>query len=202
MLKESLISEINIAISDRYIILSENSIIDKIEEIKPEELTETDILLLKRNNKFNINESTLNGWKTILITLLANKEELEYALRWAAITKEALLDPESSDLYLLILFENYENIAEGSCIRIETTEQFCRKFVLRPNETVQQLINRTFLKSITELRKETRISDPLSSALSSTALKHNWLNISEQSHWRKLFLTGKAGCDIIDELFL
>ncbi|MBN8864960.1 MAG: hypothetical protein J0H92_16420, partial [Sphingobacteriales bacterium] len=58
---------------------------------------------------FRLQRITKNGnrhnWKTLLMVELKDKEDIQSALQWSATVKDALLDPETADLYLLILFD-------------------------------------------------------------------------------------------------
>jgi hypothetical protein len=101
-------------------------------------------------------------FRTVLISVLNNKTELQIALRWAAEVKRELLDPETSDLYMIIVIPDLPN---ESCTRIESTEAFCRKFVLRLDESPSELISRTFIAHLSEEESTKEITDPLTEAL-------------------------------------
>lgn len=201
MTKELLISAIYIAIDGRFQIDPNEDFLKKLEEIKPSELTDAAALRIQRLPSSEGATLSLDTWRTVLVTVLANEDQLRHAFEWAALVKETLLDPESSDLYLFIAFENQTNLQIESCISIESTDPFCRKYVLRPAETPEQLIERTFLAPLTSSSVNNSISNPLLAAFSSTETQHPWFNATEQNRWHKIFLSGKTGHDLVDELF-
>lgn len=200
MKKEEFIEAINKAINGRFKIQPKKDA-PKFDEIKPSELTDVTVFRIQKIPILQNTSIPLQYWRTILVTLLKNDSQLEKALQWAALVKEALLDPESSDLYLFIIFDNSVNITMESCIRIESTEQFCRKYVARPEESPEQLIERTFLTPLADLSAKNILFDPLISAFSSLESKYPSFNTLTQNKWREAFLSGKNGSEIINELF-
>lgn len=74
------------------------------------------------------------------------------------------------------------------CIRIEATEQLCRKYVLLPNETINSFFERTFLSKIVEEKTQIRGKDPLDYALSSIRKDFAWLSDEMEIEWKKCFL--------------
>lgn len=201
MTKELLITAIDIAIDGRFQIDPNEGFLKKLEEIKPSELTDAAVLRIQRLPSSEGPTLSLDTWRTVLVTVLVNKVQLRLAFEWAALVKETLLDPESSDLYLFIAFGNHINLTIEYCILIESTEQFCRKYVLRPEETPEQLIERTFLAPLINSSVNNRISDPLLAAFSITGNQRTWFNTAEQNKWQKIFLSGKKGDELVDELF-
>ena len=201
MKKELLIKAIYIAIDGLFQIQPDEGFSKKLEEIKPRELTDVATLRIQRLPNSEITMLSFDTWRTVLVTVLANKDQVRHALRWAALVKDVLLDPESSDLYLFIAFENQADLTIESCIHLESTEQFCRKYVLRPEETPEQLVERTFLAPLISSSMNTRVSDPLIAAFSNTGSQHTWFNTAEQNRWQKIFLSGKKGDELVDELF-
>lgn len=191
-------------INSQFIIQSDEYALKKIDEIKPEGLTDTFVLRIQRNRILQTPSKPLNYWRTIIVTELASKIQLESALQWAASAKEILLDPESADLYMFIIFKNNVNISIETCIRIESTEQFCRKYVARPGESPEDLISRTFLTSLDDFSKSPDIpilDDPIDIVFSSLKKDFLWFNATEQKNWRENFLSGKSGSEIINTLF-
>ena len=69
-------------------------------------------------------------WKTLLVTGI-DPDQIRDVLQWAALCKELLLDPETSDVYLFIIWSGENNPSIEECLRIEANEDFCRKFVLK-----------------------------------------------------------------------
>lgn len=166
-------------------------------ELVGDELPQKKLIRIQRI--VNEGKEKLNTWKTILIVELENKEKLKYALRWASLVKDSLLDPETADLYLFIFFKK-NNISLEHSLRIELTEQFCRKYVQRPDETAEQLIDRSFLRKIEDSSKKTIDIDPLYTALSLTSSSFEWFTKEEQKKWKNVFLSAYIGSDLVEKL--
>lgn len=181
-------------IQDRFTIFYDE-VSKEILSLSPEELSKKNIMRLKRIN----NPLEINNRKTILLVCLENIEQLTYVLKWASIAKEILLDPESADLYLFICFNN--EITSEMCIRIESTDQFCRKYVLRPSETYDQFLERTFLAKPNSSGQELLSTDPLLKAFSLVEEDYDWFSSKEQNRWKSSLLSGLTGSDLIEDLF-
>ncbi len=165
-----------------------------------EKLLIKDIFRLQRI-KPNEEDHAIN-WKTLLIVELQNKEDIQLALQWAATVKDALLDPETADLYLLIIFdENAIDITVDECYSIESSEKYCRKYIQRPGQTAIDLIDRTFLSILEEAEQSKDALDPVSTALAATAEKYNWFSIEEQRKWRAALLSNASGNELLEDLF-
>jgi len=138
-----------------------------------------------------------SGCRTILIASLASRSEsLQCALRWAADVREQLPEPETADLYMFLLIENVSFEDAG---RIEADDQFCQKVVLRPEEKVNEFLDRTFLSALTFDGETGMIGDPLQTALHSMADKHPWTG-AHLPAWRALLLSGKSGSELAQAL--
>jgi hypothetical protein len=140
-------------------------------------------------------------WKTLALIEIETdvekdfKAELKRAISWIASIKESLLGNESSDLYLFLAFNN--QICKEECLRIEATEQLCRKYVLLPGEDISEFVNRTFLQKYVESTDKLVGNDPLERAFSKTVALHNWLMPEIQEKWKKAFLS-LYGSELID----
>jgi hypothetical protein len=94
------------------------------------------------------------GRKTMIIAIVdriesrerGDNEQLERVLTLAANIRAELLGAEPYDLYLFLGVKN-PPANNDPCLRLEATEQFCRKYVLRPDESVHDLLERTFLST-------------------------------------------------------
>lgn len=137
------------------------------------------ITLKKRSAKFG-------GNKTLLIAHLSSLDKIGLGAKWAAEVRDALPEPEASDLYL---FLSVNGLSDGECSRLEADEQFCRKYVLRPSETALSLVLRTFLGPLEVGDDEVGVADPLISAMRLTAKEHEWLDSPMQDYWKELFLS-------------
>jgi hypothetical protein len=143
-----------------------------------------------------------NNWKTLLILELQNKEEIQSALQWSATVKDALLDPETADLYLLIIFDQNDiDISVDECYSIESSEKYCRKYVQRPGQTAVELIERTFLGKLEDAQQQGDAVDPINTAMTATAEKHSWFTVEEQRKWRTALLSNESGNELIESLF-
>lgn len=73
-------------------------------------------------------------------------------------------------------------------LRIESTEQFCRKYVLRPTETLENFLERTFLAKPNAVIKELLSTDPLIKSFLAVQSENNWFNSEEQKKWKEALL--------------
>lgn len=103
-------------------------------------------------------------------------------------------------MYLIILPQDYE-LTIDECINIESSEKFCRKFVLRPLETIDELLGRTFLIPISSAGPEGGIQDPLTLALKEIQNAIPLFDEKEQTQWKKLLLTVSNGQELVDKIF-
>lgn len=189
---EKLVKGINHAIRNRFKIDTDSG--TNILSLCPQELPEKFMFRLER-----IAEPRLTTRKTILLVAIEDDSQTIHAFRWAAIAKEILTDPESSDLYAFICFK--QNVPIDVCLRIESTEEFCRKYVLHPDESIELFLERTFLAKTTTSSQDSLSADPLIKSFDSVGLKHSWFNSEEQNHWKRILLSGTTGSDLIEELF-
>ena len=160
----------------------------------PLELAVRNVFRLER-----IANPKVNTRKTILAVGIEDDKQTVDALRWAAITKEILVDPESSDLYLFICFN--QTVLLEVCMKIESTEQFCRKYVMHPDETVEHFLERTFLAKPASASSGLLSADPLIKSFVSVEGEHDWFKTEEQNKWKEILLSGLTGSELIDELF-
>ena len=194
---EELISSITESLTDRFQIEKATDFSSMLLELAENKHLQKSIMRIQRIPKNN--ELQLATWKTLLIVELRNMEELKDALEWTALVKDTLLDPDTADLYLFISSEKDEISLEQS-LRIESTEQFCRKYVQRPDETFERLIERTFLQKIEDSSKKTIDIDPLYNALSLTSSSFKWFTKEEQKKWKNVFLSAYIGSDLVEKL--
>jgi len=142
-------------------------------------------------------EGGRGGWRTILIAVLDfNSNAVHSVARWAADVRDKLPDLEAADLYMFLLFDS---IPDEDAARIETDDRFCRKVVLRNNESETELLDRTFLAALTPNGESTTIGDPLETALLAMGEKHVWTSAHLKT-WRTLLLSGLSGSDLAKAL--
>jgi len=189
---EYLLSEIAKIINDRFII-DNSQLSNRLIDEAPSELSIKQVIRIKHNNC-----PDLTTFKTILVVSIENEKELVYPLKWIATVKEMLLDPESADLYLFV-FQN-GNISLESCLRIESTEQFCRKYILYPEESFEHFLGRTFFTKLAVSAEDILDSDPLLKAFSAVQKDHKWFASNEQKRWAEIFLSGKTSAELIEDL--
>jgi hypothetical protein len=130
--------------------------------------------------------SDLGGNKTLLLAYFSSLDQIGLGAKWAADVRDALPEPEASDLYL---FLSVNGLSEGECSRLEADEQFCRKYVLRPSETDLSLVLRTFLGPLEAGDDEVSVADPVVTAMRATAKEYEWLDSPMQEYWKELFLS-------------
>ena len=181
------------AIGKRFIKEEANALTEQLFSLV-ENIDVKNLIRIKRTNK----ESLLT-WKTILLVQLEDKESLKDALQWTAAVKNALIDPETSDLYLVLISENNIFSIDDS-MRIEATEQFCKKYVQRMDETPQCLIKRTFLSNFSINISDAIRIDPVDNALFETGQKFDWFNESIQAIWKKAFFSIETGNELLDRI--
>ncbi|ELA7154695.1 TPA: ABC-three component system middle component 1 [Photobacterium damselae] len=150
------------------------------------------VLLLKREG------SEDDNFKTVLVASVNSVKESGAVIHWAANVRDMTPEPNSSDIYL---FLNIKNASIEDCNRIEADELYCRKYVIKPHESLQNFISRTFLALPISISDIEELSDPISVSLSRAAVKHQWLSHEEQMAWRQILLSHDSAQDIIDELF-
>ncbi|OFY86404.1 MAG: hypothetical protein A3F72_11435 [Bacteroidetes bacterium RIFCSPLOWO2_12_FULL_35_15] len=196
---EELKKSIDDYIKDRFQLETAEGISNLFCSLDEKNLAKKSILRIQRI-KQNENGNTSN-WKTLLIVEIQNKEEIQYALEWSAIVKDALLDPETADLYLFIVFEKDKaDISIEECYNIESSEQYCRKYVQRPDKTPLELIERTFLSKLEDAEQEADAVDPINSVMAATAEKHPWFTDEEQKKWRTALLSDNSGNELVELL--
>ena len=189
---EKLLQGINLSIKDRFNIDSGSC--ESIFALCPQELTVKAMYRLER-----ITDPKSKTRKTILVVGIEDDSQTIHAFRWAAIAKEILIDPESSDLYLFICFN--QSVPLEVCLRIESTEQFCRKYVIHPEETIEHFMERTFLAKLNSASQGILSADPLIKSFVSVQIEHDWFNTDEQNKWKGILLSGLTGSELIEELF-
>lgn len=161
------------------------------------DLMNKEILRIRRNG------IQVDCWKTLALVEIETdnesdiKSELRKAISWIAAIKESLLGTESTDLYLFLAFNDEVSIEE--CFRIESTEQFCRKYVLMPSEEIHKFVNRTFLQKLVNSANTIDAEDPLERAFSKTVTKYSWLTPETQKIWKKAF-SDLSGSELADTL--
>lgn len=182
-------------ILESFYIIQQGELTEELLSYAPDELIHKKVIRIQRNNK-NTKFKTDN-WKTLLIVELEDQSNLKMALDWVVLVKESLLDPQTADIYLFLTFSSDVSIEE--CLRIESTEQFCRKYVLLPEEDAFEFVNRTFLQRLVNSTDTIDGKDPLESAFSKTSKKYNWLTSEMQKRWKSAF-SDLSGSELIDAL--
>ncbi|MCR1973815.1 hypothetical protein NSA52_06665 [Clostridium sporogenes] len=184
-------------ISERYEIDNNTSFANELISLADEDLKHKNILRLKRLGR------NVDSWKTIVIVEIQSndeagiKVELKKAINWLALVKESLLGTESADLYLFLAFNS--DVSKEECLRIESTEQFCRKYVLLPGEEITEFVNRTFLQKLVNHENIKHSEDPIERTFSITAAKYRWLTPEIQKTWKKAF-SDLSGNELSDAL--
>lgn len=152
------------------------------------------IFRLKRKNLSN-----LKTYRTFLLVQLNDNETFRGALQWVAAVKSSLTDPETSDLYLIVVSENNFFTIDES-MRIEATESFCRKYIQREDERPEDLIRRTCLASYSKTQGETLKMDPVNIVFSKTQKKFSWFDNSIQHIWKDAFYSIYNGSELWEKI--
>lgn len=178
----------------RFIISNNDHLNEVLQEITPESLNDRLILSLKRD------WHNSGGERTLLVAVLGSLSEFKIALQWAASVKDELLEPANGDLYLFIVIKG-DDLSIEQCTDIESSDRICRRYVLRPEETIEDLLNRSFIAPVMGNADTAGISDPLHLALEKTASNQQWFTQEEQQTWQQILLSGKTGQELIESLF-
>lgn len=183
-------------IQARFHIESPNVLQTEMLDLTPQGITNKQVLRFCRPLSSNVPNQF---GKTLLVTGI-DPDQIRDVLQWAALCKEVLLDPETSDVYLFIMWSGKNNLSIEECLRIEANEDFCRKFVLRPSEAIESFIERTFLKKIDASKPLDLGQDPLISAFSGLEQQFSWLDEAEKARWRAAFNSGATGFELFNIL--
>lgn len=193
---EEFILVIENSFQDRFKKDSDNNMVSIIEELA------SDVVKNKKAFRITRIRSQDSGkFRTILLVGIDEKKNLKESMEWAGLTRDLLLNPELSDLYLFIYFPEELLQSINECLRIEATEEICRKYVIRPNETGEDFIKRTFLMPLIVSDGKTLGADPLLNAFNEVEKNFPWFTDLEKENWKKAFLSGSTGADLIDQIF-
>ena len=191
---DNLIQEL---IKDRYEIDNNNEICNELLYMADEDIRNKHILRIKRKNIVNKYRKTL-----VIVEINSSNEddikrEFRLTMKWIALIRENLIGFENCDLYLFISFG--DNIGVDECLRIEATEQFCRKYVLFPNESINDYLSRTFLQCINLGYEEIDGENPIERAFNNTHKTFEWFNKEIQDSWKESFKK-YTGSDLAESL--
>ena len=184
-------------INNRYETDNNIDLANELLSLAHEDLKHKEILRLRRLG------AKVDTWKTIIFIEIESEDEvdikleLKKAITWLATIKESLLGAESTDLYLFLAFN--AEVGKEECLRIESTEQFCRKYVLLPDEDITEFVNRTFLQKLVSHSGIIDGEDPLERAFNKTAAQFDWLKPEIKEKWKKAF-SELSGIELSDAL--
>lgn len=182
-------------IKARFSIKSQGPIENEMIEIASENLQNKKLLRF-----FRPLETLEPHLKTLLIVGINSDNYLKDVLQWVALCKELLLDPETADIYLVIMWTGETQPSIEECLRIEASEDLCRKFVLRPNEIKESFVERTFITKVDAPTPLDLGQDPLISAFSVLEQEFSWFNDDEKVKWREAFTSGSSSFDLFNTL--
>lgn len=186
---------INHQIEARFSIRSQSTIENEMIEVASENLKNKKLLRF-----FRPLQSSESHLKTLLIVGIDSQNHLKDVLQWAALCKELLLDPETADIYLAIMWAEEIQPSIEECLRIEASEDFCRKYVLRPNETKESFVERTFITKVDAPTPLDLGQDPLISAFSVLEQEFTWFDDEEKAKWRDAFSSGSSSFELFNAL--
>lgn len=147
--------------------------------------------------------SSGGGGRTILLAAIDKIDDWTLVSRWSAQVRDMLPEPETSDLYLFLVADGF---SAHNRSRIESDEQFCRKYVAGSVDELPGLLDRTFMASLSFKESESEsedkdgIVDPITAAFQATQKKHTWLTEAFQQHWLNTLLTEKPGKDLVPQI--
>jgi hypothetical protein len=193
---EQFTTHINSVIENRFSIENQNDLKAEMLALLLENIGNKQVLRFCRQHS----SDTLRHYMKTLLIVGITLDNLRDVLQWAALCKEILLDPETSDIYLFIFWLNDSMPSVEECLRIEANEDFCRKFVLRPNETIDSFIERTFLRQVKVPQPLDLGQDPLISAFSGLEEEFRWFGEAEKARWKEAFSSGVSGSELFDAL--
>jgi len=181
LIKDRFVKEENQAKSDYFLDLDEYNLNKKI-------------IRLKRSLK-----ADLLFYRTLLLVEINDESLLKGSLKWTSAVKNNLTDPETSDLYLIIVSEKNIYSIDDS-MRIEATEQFCKKYVQRDGESPECLMKRTYLSKLSSGGSHGIQEDPLKKALQNTNTDHKWFDEEQQKVWKDAFTSNDNGNELLDKI--
>jgi hypothetical protein len=183
-------------IDGKFSVCSDEPLRQEIEQSIGKNSSYMEVFRIIRTNNKNAKRKTLIFADLSEVEM---KEKLQFKeiLRSTALIKEILPGTENVDIYLFIAFSNQMTIDER--IRIEATEQLCRKYVLLPNEDIESFFERTFLSKIVEEKAQINGKDPLDRAFSNIKKDYVWLSDEIEEEWKKYFLED-SGSDIAEKI--
>lgn len=152
------------------------------------------VIRLKRSFQTN-----LLFYRTLLLVEINDGLFLKETLKWTSAVKNSLTDPETSDLYLIIVSSNNIFSVDDS-MRIEATEQFCKKYVQRDGEIPECLMKRTYLSKLSFGGGNSIHGDPLKRALQNTNSEHAWFDAENQKLWKEAFTSEDNGNELLDKI--
>lgn len=169
----------------------EVSVVESLALLAEPSLADVSALKLRRATKPH------SSGRTVLLAVIDKVEDWKTVSRWTAQVRDMLPEPETSDLYLILLAEEFSS---HNCSRIEADEQFCRKYVTSSLEEIPSLLDRTFLARLSASGTGDGIVDPVTAAFQSTQARHAWLTNTVQEHWLRTFLSEKTGKDLVPDI--
>jgi len=191
----TLIKDEILSLAEGRFIKEDNLFLDSIlDEITPKLLDDRIVITLKRAT------SNFHGMRTLLITVIDSQEKIKNTLQWAASVKDELAEPQNGDVYIFIAVKD-NLMSVDQCTEIESSDKICRRYVLRPSESIKDCLNRSFLAPVITTELAAGISDPLNLALEKTSEKQVWFNRKQQQVWRQALLSGKSSSEIIKSIF-
>ncbi|MBC7759507.1 MAG: hypothetical protein H7069_11670 [Phormidesmis sp. FL-bin-119] len=195
---EPFLSVLSEQIKNRFEVSENDSRSEEFMNIGADYLFDKKVLRLLRSNK----KLDITVYCKTMLMVDIRREELRDSFEWGALVKEMLLDPETADLYLLIFWKAEVKPSLEECLKIESSEDICRKFVFRPHETIESFIERTFLKEVEAPQPLDLGQDPLISAFSGLEEQFGWFSEAEKARWKEAFGSGASGSDLFDELII
>jgi len=185
------------SLESRFMLVEQDEYMNSIVSLASDNLKEIKAYRFYRDNPSIEQNKYL---KTLLIAGINKLINLKEVLEWTALSKDILIDPETSDIYLFIFWHGETKPTLEECLRIEATEDFCRKFVLRPDENEVSFIERTFIYMQKNPIPLDLGVDPLLSTFSDLGNQYSWFDEAEQKKWRLAFNSNMNGNELFNLL--
>ncbi|KYF55799.1 hypothetical protein BE04_32650 [Sorangium cellulosum] len=178
-------------VSGRFVVDGSGDAPSRLADLSPPALAQRRVLRLSRTSRRGA------GWRTLLLATIAAREDYQHALRWAADVRQALPEPEASDLYLILSGSGLKDFDRET---IEANEHFCRKLVVREEASLDEFLNRSFLAwQVASNGVDATLVDPLTAALNDV-VKKGLLSAPVAQRWRAALASIHGGKDLAEQL--
>lgn len=136
-------------------------------------------------------------FRTILIASATTEDDIGKILHWAASVRDLLEEPRAADLYLFL--ETFPS-SIITANRLESDDQYCRKYVRRNSESPKDFLSRTFLAVPSHTGDFATLSDPISTSIDKAATIHTLFSEPNPEFWRRILLADESSQDLAERI--